>query len=301
MEVTIKAPAQTLPALAQTTVRKGPTFWTRFRRHKLAVAGLAFMGLLVFIAIFAPVLGTQDPAKTSLSASLESPSREHFLGTDLTGRDIWSRLAFATRVSLTAGVCATAIAVLVALVLGTLSGYYGGLVDMVIMRFTDIIMCIPSLVIVMALVAVLGPGLLNIVIAIGVLEWTGSTRLLRAQILAVREREYVIAGRCMGASDSRIMLRHVLPNAFAPVLVAATLLVASAILIEASLSFLGFGILPPTSSWGEMLNGARSLTRLQENPWIWLPPGLMILLTVLAINFIGDGLRDSLDPRQKEK
>ena len=301
MEVTIKAPAQALPALAQTAVRKGPTFWTRFRRHKLAVAGLAFMAILVVVAIFAPVLGTQDPTKTSLSASLESPSREHFLGTDLTGRDIWSRLAFATRVSLTAGVCATAIAVLVALVLGTLSGYYGGLVDMVIMRFTDIIMCIPSLVIVMALVAVLGPGLLNIVIAIGVLEWTGSTRLLRAQILAVREREYVIAGRCMGASDSRIMLRHVLPNAFAPVLVAATLLVASAILIEASLSFLGFGILPPTSSWGEMLNGARSLTRLQENPWIWLPPGLMILLTVLAINFIGDGLRDSLDPRQKEK
>jgi peptide/nickel transport system permease protein len=172
---------------------------------------------------------------------------------------------------------------------------------MVIMRFTDVIMCIPSLIIVMALVAVIGPGLLNIVIAIGVLGWTGSTRLLRAQILAVREREYVIAGRCSGASDARIMLRHVLPNAFAPVLVAATLGVAGAILTEASLSFLGFGVLPPTSSWGEMLNGARSLTRLQENPWIWLPPGLMILITVLAINFIGDGLRDSLDPRQKEK
>ncbi len=301
MEVTIKAPAQAMPALAHATVRKGPTFWLRFRRHKLAVAGLAFMTLLVFVAVAAPILGTQDPTKTSLSASLESPSRDHFLGTDLTGRDIWSRLAYASRVSLTAGVCATAIAVLIALALGTLSGFYGGLVDMVIMRFTDVIMCVPSLVIVMALVAVLGPGLLNIVIAIGVLEWTGSTRLLRAQILAVREREYVIAGRCMGASDSRIMLRHILPNAFAPVLVAATLLVASAILTEASLSFLGFGILPPTSSWGEMLNGARSLTRLQENPWIWLPPGLAILLTVLAINFIGDGLRDSLDPRQKEK
>lgn len=299
MELTIKAPAR--PSLALAPVRKGPTLWKRYRRHRLAVAGLAFMGLVVFVAVAAPILGTQDPTKTSLSASLESPSTEHFLGTDLTGRDIWSRLAYAARVSLVAGVGSMAIAVLIALVLGTLSGYYGGLVDMVIMRFTDVIMCIPSLIIVMALVAVIGPGLLNIVIAIGVLGWTGSTRLLRAQILAVREREYVIAGRCSGASDARIMLRHVLPNAFAPVLVAATLGVAGAILTEASLSFLGFGVLPPTSSWGEMLNGARSLTRLQENPWIWLPPGLMILITVLAINFIGDGLRDSLDPRQKEK
>ena len=301
VDVTIKAKAPAQPALALAPVRTGPTVWKRFRRHRLAVVGLAFMALLVFVAIAAPVLGTQDPAQTSLSDSLRPPSSEHYLGTDLTGRDVWSRLAYASRISLVAGVGSMAIAVLISLILGTLSGYYGGLVDMVIMRFTDVIMCIPSLIIVMALVAVIGPGLLNIVIAIGVLGWTGATRLLRAQILAVREREFVIAGRCTGASDRRIMLRHILPNAFAPVLVAATLGVAGAILTEASLSFLGFGILPPTSSWGEMLNSARSLTRLQENPWIWLPPGLMILLTVLAINFIGDGLRDSLDPRQKER
>jgi peptide/nickel transport system permease protein len=299
VDVAIKAPAITTIPL--TSVRKGSTVWRRFRRHSLAVVGLAFMTLVVFVAIAAPFLGTQDPALTSLSDSLKSPSRDHWLGTDLTGRDIWSRLAYASRVSLTAGVGSMTIVVLISLVLGTISGYYGGLVDMIIMRFTDVIMCIPSLIIVMALVAVIGPGLLNIIIAIGVLGWTGTTRLLRAQILATREREFVIAARCMGATDRRIMTRHILPNAYQPVLVAATLGIAGAILTEASLSFLGFGILPPTPSWGEMLNGARSLTRLQENPWIWLPPGLMILLTVLAINFIGDGLRDSLDPRQKER
>ena len=298
METAIQAPAQTA---ALVEVRKSASLWKRFRRHRMAVVGLAFISAVVFIAVFAPWLGTMDPTKTSLADSLQSPSREHWLGTDLTGRDVWSRLAYASRVSLIAGVGSIAIAVTIALVLGSLSGYYGGIVDMVIMRFTDVIMCIPGLIIIMALVAVIGPGLINIIIAIGVLGWTGMTRLLRAQILAVREREYVTSARCSGASNRRIMLRHVLPNAYQPLLVAATLGVAGAILTEASLSFLGFGILPPTPSWGEMLNSAKSLTRLQENPWLWVPPGMAILLTVLAINFIGDGLRDSLDPRQKER
>ena len=298
METAIQAPAQ---AASLVEVRKSASVWKRFRRHRMAVVGLVFISVVVFIAIFAPFLGTVDPTKTSLAQSLQSPSREHWLGTDLTGRDVWSRLAYASRVSLIAGVGSIAIAVTIALVLGSLSGYYGGIVDMVIMRFTDVIMCIPGLIIIMALVAVIGPGLINIIIAIGVLGWTGMTRLLRAQILAVREREYVTSARCSGASNRRIMLRHVLPNAYQPLLVAATLGVAGAILTEASLSFLGFGILPPTPSWGEMLNSAKSLTRLQENPWLWVPPGMAILLTVLAINFIGDGLRDSLDPRQKER
>lgn len=298
METAIQAPAK---QAALVEVRKSPSLWKRFRRHRMAVVGLGFISAVVFIAVFAPWLGTMDPTKTSLADSLQSPNREHWLGTDLTGRDVWSRLAYASRVSLIAGVGSIAIAVTIALVLGSLSGYYGGIVDMVIMRFTDVIMCIPGLIIIMALVAVIGPGLINIIIAIGVLGWTGMTRLLRAQILAVREREYVTSARCSGASNRRIMLRHVLPNAYQPVLVAATLGVAGAILTEASLSFLGFGILPPTPSWGEMLNSAKSLTRLQENPWLWVPPGMAILLTVLAINFIGDGLRDSLDPRQKER
>jgi peptide/nickel transport system permease protein len=282
-------------------VRKGATLWQRYRKHKMAVVGLVFMILLVFLAVFAPWLGTIDPTKTSLIDSLQPPSREHWLGTDLSGRDIWSRIAFAARASLIAGVVSTLIASVIAIILGTVSGYYGGIIDNVIMRVTDVIMCIPDLIIIMALVSVLGPGLLNVVIAIGILGWTGKTRLLRAQILAVREKEYVTAARCTGASNGRIMLRHILPNSFSPILVAGTLSVAGAILTEASLSFLGFGILPPSPSWGEMLNAARSFTRLQENPWIWMPPGIMILLTVLAINFIGDGLRDSLDPRQKER
>ena len=282
-------------------VRKSAGLWKRYRRHKMAVVGLSFMILLLFIAIFAPFLGTIDPTRTSLMDSLKPPSRDHWLGTDLSGRDVWSRVAYAARISLIAGVASTLLASLIAIILGTVSGYYGGIVDNVIMRITDVIMCIPDLIIIMALVSVLGPGLINIVIAIGVLGWTGKTRLLRAQILAVREKEYVTAARCSGASNRRIMLRHVLPNSFSPLLVAGTLSVAGAILTEASLSFLGFGILPPTPSWGEMLNAARSFTRLQENPWIWMPPGIMILLTVLAINFIGDGLQDSLDPRQKER
>jgi peptide/nickel transport system permease protein len=294
-------PATQVQASALSEVRKAPSLWKRYRKHKMAVIGLAFMILLVLLAIFAPWLGTIDPTKTSLASSLQPPSREHWLGTDLSGRDIWSRIAYAARISLIAGVASTLVASVIALVLGTLAGYYGGFLDNVIMRITDVIMCIPDLIIIMALVSVLGPGLLNIVIAIGVLGWTGKTRLLRAQILAVREKEYVTAARCSGASNQRIMLRHILPNSFSPLLVAGTLSVAGAILTEASLSFLGFGILPPTPSWGEMLNGARSFTRLQENPWIWMPPGIMILLTVLAINFIGDGLRDSLDPRQKER
>jgi len=282
-------------------VRKGPSLWQRYRKHKMAVIGLVFMILVVIMAVFAPWLGTIDPTKTSLMDSLKPPSSAHWLGTDLSGRDVWSRIAYAARASLIAGVVSTLIASVIAVILGTVSGYYGGIIDNVIMRVTDVIMCIPDLIIIMALVSVLGPGLLNVVIAIGILGWTGKTRLLRAQILAVREKEYVTAARCSGASNRRIMLRHILPNSFSPLLVADTLSVAGAILTEASLSFLGFGILPPSPSWGEMLNAARSFTRLQENPWIWMPPGIMILLTVLAINFIGDGLRDSLDPRQKER
>jgi peptide/nickel transport system permease protein len=298
-EATISSTQTTSVPLIE--VRKSATLWQRYRKHKMAVVGLAFMILVVVMAVFAPWLGTIDPTKTSLIDSLQPPSRDHWLGTDLSGRDVWSRIAFAARASLIAGVVSTLIASVIAIILGTVSGYYGGIIDNVIMRVTDVVMCIPDLIIIMALVSVLGPGLLNVVIAIGILGWTGKTRLLRAQILAVREKEYVTAARCSGASNRRIMLRHILPNSFSPILVAGTLSVAGAILTEASLSFLGFGILPPSPSWGEMLNAARSFTRLQENPWIWMPPGIMILLTVLAINFIGDGLRDSLDPRQKER
>ena len=271
--------------------------WRRFRRHKLAIAGLIFVAMIALMGIFAPVVAPKDPLKTSLIDSLVPPNTEYWLGTDPVGRDVWSRTVYSIRVSLSVGIVAVGISLLIALLLGTISGYYGGLVDMVIMRLTDVIMTIPGLVIIMAAVSVLGPSIYNVMAAIGILGWTSMARLLRAQILSVRERDYVRAAKSIGVADWRIMLLHILPNAIAPVLVAATFGVAGAILTEAALSFLGFGVLPPTPSWGNMLNAARSFSRLQENPWFWVPPGVMILLTVLAINFIGDGLRDALDPR----
>ncbi|MBX3010006.1 MAG: ABC transporter permease [Caldilineaceae bacterium] len=273
--------------------------WRRFRRHKLAIVGLIFIAIIIFMGIFAPVVAPLDPLKTSLIDSLVPPNATYWLGTDPVGRDIWSRTVYAIRVSLSVGIVAVGISLIIALVLGTISGYYGGSIDMIVMRMTDIIMTIPSLVIIMAVVSILGPSIYNVMAVIGVLGWTGMARLLRAQILSVRERDFIRAAQSIGVTDWRIMLLHILPNSLAPVLVAATFGVAGAILTEAALSFLGFGVLPPTPSWGNMLNAARSLSRLQENPWFWMPPGVMILLTVLAINFIGDGLRDALDPRTK--
>jgi peptide/nickel transport system permease protein len=294
-----------LPSVALQTAASGAVdsplarTWRRFRRHKLAIAGLIFIALITLMGIFAPYVAPKDPLKTSLIDSLVPPSRDYWLGTDPVGRDVWSRTVYSIRVSLSVGIVAVGISLLIALLLGTVSGYYGGPVDMIIMRLTDVIMTIPGLVIIMAAVSVLGPSIYNVMAAIGVLGWTGMARLLRAQILSVRERDYVRAAKSIGVADWRIMLLHVLPNSVAPVLVAATFGVAGAILTEAALSFLGFGVLPPTPSWGNMLNAARSFSRLQENPWFWVPPGVMILLTVLAINFIGDGLRDALDPRTK--
>jgi len=271
--------------------------WKRFRQHRIALISFWLVALMAVVAFLAPVLAPTSPTTTNLSLSLHGPSWDHWLGTDEVGRDILSRTMFGARISLSVGLISVGIAVVISIFLGTISGFYGGLVDGIIMRFTDVVMCIPGLVIVLALVSILGPGIFNIMIAIGVLGWTGTTRLMRGQILSVRERDYVFAARALGASNARIMSVHVIPNCLAPILVSATLGIAGAILTEAALSFLGFGVVPPDPSWGGMLNSARSLTRLQENPWVWLPPGVMILVSVLAINFIGDGIQDALDPK----
>lgn len=275
--------------------------WRRFRRHKLATAGAVFIAVLVILGIAAPIVAPIAPTETDPTQVLVSPNRTHWLGTDPVGRDVWSRVVYAIRVSLSVGFVAVGISVAISLVLGSLAGFYGHRVDMVIMRLTDVVMAIPGLMIIMAVVSLTGPSIYNVMIAIGVLSWPAMTRLLRAQILSARERDYVVAARCLGTPNFRIMLVHVLPNCVAPLLVAATFGIAEAILTEASLSFLGFGVLPPTPSWGNMLNAARSFSRLQQNPWFWAPPGAMILLTVLAINFIGDGLRDALDPRRRDQ
>ncbi len=244
----------------------------RFLRHRLAVMGSAVILLLILMALAAPLIAPIDPVFVDLRAAAKPPDSTHWLGTDAVGRDVWSRVVYAIRVSLSVGIIAVGISVAIALLLGTISGYFGGLTDMIIMRLTDVILCIPSLVIIMSVVVLVGPSIYNIMVVIGVLGWTGMARLVRGQILSARDREYVIAARAVGSPDARIMVTHILPNVIAPMVVAATFGVAGAILTEAGLSFLGFGVIPPTPSWGNMLNAARSLDILRSQPWFWLPP-----------------------------
>ncbi len=271
--------------------------WRRFRRHKMAVISLAYLALIIVMALAAPLVAGRDPTAMDPRNALAAPTLEHPLGTDPIGRDNWARLVYGTRVSLAVGLVSVSISLVITLILGTLAGYYGGTVDMIIMRITDIMMVFPGLILIIAMVSVIGPSILNVMAVLGGLGWTGTTRLLRAQILSVRELDYVLAARAAGVPDRRIMWAHVLPNAIAPLLVAATFGVAGAILAEAGLSYLGLGVLPPTPSWGSMLNAANSITVLERNWWIWMPPGFAVVLTVMAINFTGDGLRDALDPR----
>lgn len=270
----------------------------RFLHHRLAVASAIFLLLLLLLSFpLAPVLTPADPDRIDLKAIGIAPSLAHPLGTDMTGRDLWSRLVYGGRVSLSVGVVAVSIYVTLGVLLGSLAGYYGGRVDGWIMRFTEVVMAFPTLIILITIVAIVGPGLFNSMIAIGLIGWTGIARLVRGQILSIREMDFVTAARAVGAAQGRILVQHVLPNVIAPIVVAATFGIAGAILTEAGLSFLGLGIKPPTPSWGNMINEAQQLTIIESKPWIWLGPGLMITLSVLAINFIGDGLRDALDPR----
>ncbi|MBX3068930.1 MAG: ABC transporter permease [Thermomicrobiales bacterium] len=284
-------------ALAQeAAVRRGPTVWRRFRRHRLAMIGLAILLVLVFAAVFAPFLTKYSPSGVDLMAYRLGPDRNHLLGTDTAGRDVFTRLLYAGRVSLSVGLVAVSIYTTIGVVLGALAGYFGGWVDSVVMRLADVVLSFPTLIIIITLASVLGPSIYNVMLAIGLLGWPPIARLLRGQLLSLRETEFIIGARAVGCSDGRLIFRHLLPNAMAPVLVAATFGIAYAILIEAGLSFLGLGVQPPTPSWGNMLTDAQSLTVLEQMPWLWLPPGLMIALAVLSINFIGDGLRDALDP-----
>jgi len=270
----------------------------RFLHHRLAVASAIFLLLLLLLSFpLAPVLTPSDPDRIDLKAIGIAPSLAHPLGTDMTGRDLWSRLVYGGRVSLSVGVVAVSIYVTLGVLLGSLAGYYGGRVDGWIMRFTEVVMAFPTLIILITIVAIVGPGLFNSMIAIGLIGWTGIARLVRGQILSIREMDFVTAARAVGAAQGRILVQHVLPNVIAPIVVAATFGIAGAILTEAGLSFLGLGIKPPTPSWGNMINEAQQLTIIESKPWIWLGPGLMITLSVLAINFNSDGLRDALDPR----
>jgi peptide/nickel transport system permease protein len=272
--------------------------WRRFLRHRLAVVSVVFLVLVLLVSFpLAPIVTPSDPNRIDLKTIGKPPSLAHPLGTDMTGRDLWSRLVYGGRISMSVGVVAVAIYVTLGVLLGSLAGYYGGSVDGLIMRFTEVVMSFPTLIILITIVAIVGPGLFNSMIAIGLIGWTGIARLVRGQILSLREMDFVTAARAVGAPQGRVLVQHVLPNVIAPIIVAATFGIAGAILTEAGLSFLGLGIKPPTPSWGNMINEAQQLTIIESKPWLWLGPGLMITLSVLAINFIGDGLRDALDPR----
>ncbi|WP_246358606.1 oligopeptide ABC transporter permease [Paenibacillus phytorum] len=269
---------------------------SRFLKHRLAVAGLIFFILLIFIAIFAPILAPYDPYVVS-STLQSAPSAEHWLGTDAVGRDVLSRLIYASRVSLLVGVGSVAIYVSIGTIVGAVSGYFGGWMDMVFMRMTDIFMSFPSLMVMLVLVSIIGPSMFSIILILALFAWTGVARLVRGSVLSLKQMDYIQANVALGINSWRILFGHIIPNCLSPIIVNATFGIAGAIITEASLSFLGLGIQPPTASWGNMLTEAQSITVLTEQPWLWLPSGFMIVLAVLAINFVGDGLRDALDPK----
>jgi len=259
--------------------------------------GISVVVLLVLLAILAPLVAHQDPLRIDLVHQLQGPSWQHWLGTDIQGRDVWARLVYGSRISLTAGIVSQSIALSLGLTMGLMAGYYGHWVDEVVMRLADVTLAFPTLLLLIAMAAALQPSIGVVFITIGIVGWAGMARLVRGQVLVVRQLEFVQASRALGARDVRVVLRHVLPNVVAPVLIAATLGIAAAIMAEASLSFLGLGVQPPTPSWGSMIADGRDLNQLRNAPWTSVAPGLAIGAAVLGFNLLGDALRDALDPR----
>jgi peptide/nickel transport system permease protein len=270
----------------------------QFMKHKMAVAGLSVFAFLIVVAVLAPLLAPFDPSTIQDEFSA-APSAKHWLGTDQVGRDVLSRLIYASRISLFIGLGSVAIYVAIGTVVGAVAGYYGGKIDLIINRVIDVFMSFPHLMVILVLVTIIGPGLSNIVLVLGILGWPSVARLVRGSVLSIKQTEYVKAAQALGLGKRQIIFREILPNAMGPLLVNATFGAATAILSEASLSFLGMGVQPPTASWGNMLTAAQSITTLKSEPWLWIPSGLMIVITVLSINFVGDGVRDALDPKQK--
>jgi peptide/nickel transport system permease protein len=263
----------------------------------VALLGLGILLFFGFGAVFAPWIAVHDPNYGDLYNVKAPPSTEHWLGTDAGGRDLFARILFAGRVSLSVGLVAASISAVIGTIIGLVSGYAGGWVDNLLQRFTELVMTFPTFFAILILVSIVGPSVFNIMFVIGTLGWTGKARLVRGQVLSLREMDYVTAERAIGASARRILFVAILPGVIPYVAVASTLTIAGAILTEASLSFLGIGVQIPTATWGNMMSAAQGIFVLSEMPWVWIPPGLAIGLTVVAINFLGDGLRDALDPR----
>ena len=265
-------------------------------KNKLVLFGFIIIALLVIIALSAPLIAPYDPTEINLSNGLLGPSKAHILGTDSLGRDVFSRMVYGSRISLIIGFIAVGLATIIGLILGAVAGYYGGRIDSIIMRFVDIMLCIPTFFLILAVIALLEPNIINIMVVIGLTSWMGVTRLVRAEILSLKEREFIQAERSIGASDLRIIFIHLIPNSLSPVLVSATLGIGAAILIESSLSFLGIGVQPPTPSWGNILTEGKSTLGIAW--WLSLFPGLAILITVLGYNLLGEGLRQMFEAKK---
>ena len=270
---------------------------TRFLKNKLAAIGFCLLSIFVLAAIFAPFLSSYGRDSIDLMNIESQPSLKHLFGTDELGRDVFNRLLYGGRISLGIAVSATVLQMLIGVTLGCISGFYGGWIDNAIMRIVDTIMCFPFFVIAITVAALAGPSVWNVILIIGLLQWTGVARIVRAEILSIKQSEFIEAARAMGLNSFEIIINHLLPNTLSPVIVNATLAVAQGILMEAGLSFLGLGVKQPEPSWGNILSAAQSMRVLQYEWWLWIPAGVLVFLSVLSINFVGDGLRDALDPK----
>ena len=287
--------AVALPPRAQTRTL-ATLAWRRFRRHRLAIVGSVVLGAIVIVCLIVPLVVPEAAAnRVDPTRFRAPPSLAHPFGNDDIGRDIMWRTIYGGRISLAIGALSIALAMTIGVILGSVSGYYGRWTDSLIMRVTDAMLSMPSLLLLIVMTRILGPSVPTIILVIGLLNWMQVTRIVRGNFLSLKEQDFVLAARALGVSDRTIIFRHVLPNTLAPVVVAATLGVGYAIILEASASFLGLGVQPPTASWGSMLYRAQTL--MEQAPWVAIFPGLMILITVMAINFMGDGLRDAIDPR----
>ena len=272
-------------------------FIKRFCKNKLAVLGLIVLVAVTIIVLVVPSFLPYDEAQIDVVAFNAPPSEQHVLGTDTTGRDVLSRLLYGGRVSLFVGIISTLISVAIGIPLGLLAAFYRGWFETLVMRATDIFMTIPSTILILFLVSMFGPSIVTVTVVIGVLGWTKFARQIYGTVLSVREKDYVEGGKAIGQRDGVIIARYILPNAIAPIFISITFRIASAIILESSLSFLGMGVQMPAASWGNMLYNAQSITILKSCQWMWLPPGLALMITILSINFIGNGLRDALDPK----
>lgn len=269
------------------------------KKNKMIVIGSFVLIALGILAFIGPLFIKNNTSTIDLFNISSPPNKDHLLGTDELGRDVLARLLYGGRVSLLVGVFATLLQVTIGTVLGVIAGYFGGIIDSIIMRIVDMIMCFPFFIVAIALAAIVGPSVFNLVFIIAILSWTDIARIVRAEVLSIKERDFIMASRAIGFSNLDIIIKHIVPNILSSILVAMTLSMANTILMEASLSFLGMGVKPPMPSWGNMLTAAQNMRTLSSEWWLWIPPGFMIIMSVLAINFLGEGLRNKLDPKKK--